>query len=122
MSLLPIAIFLTFAVGVAHSILGERYIIRRLFRRPDLPRLLGGTEFTTRTIRFAWHVTTIAWWGLGGALYLIASDTLTRQRLGLVIGATFLVTSLIALVASRGRHLSWPVFLFIAAIAIYATR
>ena len=33
----------------AHSYLGERYILIRLFRRPDLPRLFGGVEFTKRT-------------------------------------------------------------------------
>lgn len=29
----------------------------------DLPRLLGGTEFTKNTLRFAWHLTTV-----GGAV------------------------------------------------------
>jgi len=36
-------------VGVAHSVLGERYILIRLFKREGLPKLFGGTEFTTRT-------------------------------------------------------------------------
>lgn len=52
-----IAIYVT---GIAHSYLGERYILTRLFRRDDLPRLFGGTAFTTATLRFAWHLTTIA--------------------------------------------------------------
>ncbi len=41
-TLLYIAAFLTFAIGVVHSILGERYILIRLFRRDNLPKLFGG--------------------------------------------------------------------------------
>ena len=63
-SLLYITAFLTFTIGVAHSVLGERYILIRLFRRNNLPKLFGGPEFTILTLRFAWHITTIAWWGL----------------------------------------------------------
>ena len=33
-------------LGVAHSYLGERYVLVRLLRRDDLPRLFGGVEFT----------------------------------------------------------------------------
>ncbi len=43
---LYIAALLLFLVGVAHSYLGERYILIRLFRREDLPKLFGGTQFT----------------------------------------------------------------------------
>ena len=49
--------------GVAHSYLGERYILIRLFRRQDLPHLFGSDVFTRRTLRVAWHLTSIAWWG-----------------------------------------------------------
>jgi hypothetical protein len=45
-------------LGLAHSVLGEQYILIRLFRR-DLPKLFGGPEFTWRTLRFAWHLTTV---------------------------------------------------------------
>jgi hypothetical protein len=59
-----------FAIGLAHSVLGERYILMRLFRHTDLPKLFGGTEFTIRALRFAWHLTTIAWWGAARPLAL----------------------------------------------------
>lgn len=39
-SLLYLAAGLVVALGAAHSVLGERYILTRLFRRSDLPRLL----------------------------------------------------------------------------------
>lgn len=120
--LLYIAAFLAIAIGIAHSYLGERHILIRLFRRPDLPRLFGGTEFTTRTLRFAWHITSIAWWGFAALLIVLANPPLSSGTVGLVVGMTFLASSAIALVGSRGRHYSWIVFLLIGSIAIYATR
>ena len=121
-SALILALALTLGIGFAHSYLGERYLLVRLFRRDNLPKLFGGTEFTVRTLRFAWHLTTIAWFGLAGVLLLLARPELDRAALGLVVGATFLVHGVVVLVASRGRHLSWPVFLAIGALAVWATR
>lgn len=119
MILLYLAAFLTFTVGVAHSYLGERYILIRLFRRENLPKLFGGTTFTTRTLRFAWHITTLAWWGFAVLLILLAQGALSSERALLVIGGVFLASGALTLVASRGRHLAWPVFLFIGLAALY---
>ena len=119
-TLLYIAAFLTFAIGVVHSILGERYILIRLFRRDNLPKLFGGTEFTTLTLRFAWHITTIAWWGFSAILVLLAEQAFSFSNLSMVLAVTFLATGVIALAASHGRHLSWIVFLFIGGISLYA--
>lgn len=119
-TLLYAAAFATFAIGAAHSVLGERYILIRLFRRDNLPKLFGGTRFTINTLRFAWHLTTVAWWGFAAILVMLARDALTQQHLLLVMAITFLVTSAIALGASRGRHFSWPVFLFIGGTTLYA--
>ena len=103
------------AVGLAHSYLGERYILIRLFRRDNLPRLRGSDVFTKNTLRFAWHLTTVAWWGAAAALLAlgVGSPRLAVQCLSV----TFLLTALVAVVASRGRHLAWPVFLLIGIAA-----
>lgn len=116
------AAFLAVAVGIAHSYLGERYILMRLFRREDLPKLFGSADFTIRTLRFAWHVTSVAWWGFAAILVLLAHPPASASDIGLAIGLTFLAHFAIAFAASRGRHLSWPVFLAIAIAAILATR
>jgi hypothetical protein len=115
-----IAAFLAVAVGCVHSFLGERYILVRLFRRNDLPKLFGGTEFTVRTLRFAWHITTVAWWGFAAILFLLAQQSVSLHSLSLVIAVTFLLTGTITLVISRGRHLAWPVFFFIGGVCLYA--
>lgn len=108
-------------VGLAHSVLGERYLLTRLFRRSELPPLLGGTEFTRRTLRFAWHLTTVAWLGAAALFVQMARGPLTTAAAGAVLAVTFLVTAAVICAASRGRHLAWPVFLAISAIAAYGT-
>lgn len=112
---------LAVGIGVAHSWLGERYILIRLFQRAELPKLFGGTEFTRNTLRFAWHVTTLAWIGFAAILIAMAGNSLSVRAVGLIIGATFGAHFLVALVASRGRHYSWIVFLAIAVLAVVAT-
>jgi len=52
-SSLLIAASLATLLAAAHSYLGERYILIRLLRREDLPKLFGGVEFTKHTLRFA---------------------------------------------------------------------
>ena len=106
--LLYSAAFLAFAIGIAHSALGERYILTRLFRRENLPWLFGSTDFTIRTLRLAWHLTTVAWWGFAAILVLLANPPVSLDAVGLVIGCTFIVHSAVALIGSRGKHFSWP--------------
>jgi hypothetical protein len=117
-ALLTTGAVLAFGVGLAHSLLGERYVLVRLFRRPDLPKLFGTDRFTRRTLRFAWHLTTVAWWGFGAQMVLAAGAPAALPAEALrVIAGTFGVSAVITLVASRGRHLAWIVFLAIAVCA-----
>ena len=114
--LLLMAALLVLLVSVAHSYLGERYILTRLFRRADLPKLFGSDEFTRATLRFAWHITSLAWLGLGSVILVIGSVGPQAPMLAAIVSGTFAATGLVALVASRGRHLSWVVFFAIAAL------
>lgn len=120
--LLYIAAFCAFAIGVVHSVLGEKYILTRLFHREDLPEILGSADFTIRTLRFAWHLTTIAWWGFAAIIFILAQDSTSFQNLSAVLAVTFLTTGAITLVVSRGRHFAWPVFLFIGGVCLYAAN
>lgn len=122
---LVLAAVLAIAIGVVHSALGERYIIRRLLRRSDLPVFFGDDSFTRQTIRFAWHLTTVAWFGLAAVL-LVLSGAMVGVRVsdGVVfaVAITFLISALTALIFSRGRHLSWVVFAAITALCLLAVR
>lgn len=118
---LYIAAFLTVAVGVAHSYLGERYILMRLFRREDLPRLFGSAEATARILRFAWHVTSIAWFGFAGIFVLLAHPPLSHEHVAWVLSATLLATAAAVFVGSRAKHPAWVVFTVLGGIALYAS-
>jgi len=116
---LLIAALLTIIIGVVHSWLGEVRLIGPLLA-PDKRRgMLAKSTFARQTLRFAWHLTTIAWWGFAAVLVGFALSVpaySTHMVLG-VIAVTFLMTGLITLVTSRGRHLAWPVFLSIAVLS-----
>jgi len=114
-SWLLLASVLAVLTGVAHSYLGERYILGRLFRRTELPHLFGSDVFTKRTLRFAWHLTSIAWVGAAVSFWVLARGDATGGIR--VLSATFFLTSLVTAAGSRGRHLAWPVFLAIAVAA-----
>jgi len=114
--LLTLAALLIFLTGLAHSWLGERYLLRRLFKRENLPALLGSTAFTIGTLRFVWHLLTLVWWGLA-VLVMRASQGPLETRLVLqVIGGIAALSALLPLCFTRGRHLSWLAFLAIAAL------
>lgn len=119
------AAILTVGIGLAHSWLGERYIISRLLRRTDLPKLFGDDTFTRQTLRFAWHLTTVAWFGLAAVL-VVLSGALAAVRVsdGLIfaVAQTFIVSAILALFFTRGRHLSWIVFAAISALCLLALR
>ncbi len=121
--LLACAAALTLATGAAHSWLGERYIISRLLRRTDLPILFGDDSFTRQTLRFGWHLTTVAWIGLASVLFLL-SGAVTGLRAGqavvFTIAQTFVLSAVLALFTTRARHLSWIVFAAIAVLCLLA--
>ena len=105
--MLQFAAILIVLLGVAHSVLGERYILTRLFRR-DLPKLFGGQEFTRNTLRFAWHLTTVLAFGLGAVLWQLAGAP-PPELLARTLGWCFIASGLLPLVFTRGRHLAWVV-------------
>ena len=117
--LLHSAAGLAILVGAVHSVLGERYILVRLFRRGDLPHLFGGDVFTRRTLRFAWHLTSVAWWGFA-ALLLLLPFAPPLTRIADTVAVTFFVSAVVTFLGSRGRHLAWALFLAIAALSWFA--
>lgn len=123
-SALTIAAFLLVGIGFAHSYLGERYILIRLFRRSDLPMLFGSDAFTRNTLRFAWHITSIAWLGFAALLVAAArvhTGALPLQIVGAVVATTFLLSAVISFFGSRGRHYSWLAFLAVGILSWFGT-
>ena len=120
--MLVTAAFLAIFVGLVHSYLGERYILTRLFKR-ELPKLLGSDWFTKRVLRFAWHLTTVAWWGFAGILFILSSpgEHIQKQIL-MVIAAVFLVSGLFSASFTKGKHISWIFFWLISGLIFYVAQ
>ena len=118
--MLFIGSFLLFFIGLVHSYLGEKYILIRLFRRDNLPKLLGSDWFTKRVLRFAWHLTTLAWWGFAVILYFLSnpSDN-ARTEILITITVVFAISGVVSLLFSRGKHLSWLLFFGIASTSLF---
>lgn len=113
-----VAVALIVGIAAAHSYLGETYILRRLFRRDNLPRLFGSDWFTKRTLRFGWHITSIAWIGFGAILLVLAGSPGVEAQSAILkwVAATFLASGICSAGFTRGRHLSWVLFLAIAVL------
>lgn len=114
--MLHLVVMLLLLTGTAHSYLGERYLLGRLFKRDNLPKLFGSTAFTIGTLRFAWHLTTVAWWCLAYLVLLCDQDSLTRSHVMRAIGTCAVVSGIFPLYFTRGRHLSWIVFFLVGGL------
>ncbi len=111
-----IASILTFLIGLAHSLLGEKYFLHYLFERQHLEEV-GNEIYVNRTTRIAWHLTSIAWWGAASVLMVLALHPMSSPLVTVtahVIAFVFLLSALLSVIGSRGRHLLWIAFLIIA--------
>jgi hypothetical protein len=104
--------------GLIHSWLGERRLIGPLLAPGARHGLLETSGFARATLRFAWHLTSIAWWGFAAVLLVAAQRPTDGRDISIVVAATFIVTGLVTLYGSRGRHFSWLFFLAIGALAL----
>lgn len=110
-----------FLVGLMHSYLGGRNLIAPLMKSPDFPVVLGSQRNGRLTLYFGWHALTLFWWAQ--AIVLVAITV----RPALVIPTTLLSLAVacaimggLALIVSRGRHLSWMFFLPISVLLLIA--
>jgi hypothetical protein len=118
--MLLIGTILLLIIGIVHSYLGEKYLLIRLFRRDDLPKLLGSDWFTKRVLRFAWHLTTLAWWGFAAILYVLSTPSENvKSEILVITSVVFALSGIISFLFSRGKHLSWLFFFTIAATSYY---
>lgn len=117
---LDLSALLFVMLGTAHSYLGERYVLAPIFRVPALPKLFGSTHYMQQILRLAWHVTSIAWWGLAGITFLLAHPPVTPRAVSLAVGFTAFASFLSVLVFTRGKHVAaWVMFLIISMVTLY---
>lgn len=97
-----VATFCLGTLAVAHSTLGEWQVIGPLLRS-DFPAFSLGATFVKRVLRFAWHLTSIAWIALAACLWFAPASAA-------IVGVGLLASSLVAFVGARGRHFAWALF------------
>jgi len=90
-------------LALAHSVLGERLLVGPLVAA-HWPRLPLGRRFGKRVLRFAWHLTSLAWVGL-------AAVALRPEAAITIVGLAAVASGVVAFVASRGAHFAWAFFL-----------
>lgn len=117
-SLIFAAALLIFA-GAVHSHLAEKYLFPRLFRLTDLPRFRNDRLYTERVLRFAWHITSLAWFGFAAILLMIAAGM--GNDISLAVAVCVGTTGIVILITCGRRHPAWMVFLMSSAL-IFLTR
>ncbi len=122
--MLYVAAFLSVVLGLAHSVLGERYILIRLSRTELLPKSVGGVEFTAftsrsaRILRIAWHLLTLTWFAFAVLLVQLARNRFSAANTAQIIGCLFIASGLPVFISSRGKHWSWLLFFLIGGLSL----
>lgn len=102
-----------------HSFLGERTVLPALLGLPNLPIVRYDRAFTEAILRWAWHLTSIAWLGWAIVLWALAGGSpADRAFVSRVAALVFGVSGAIAVASTRGRHVAGPLFA-IAAVACW---
>ena len=106
-------------IGLAHSILGERMIFRRMRRDGFIPtegaRLIG--EGHVRILWATWHGLTVLGWGMAAMLFwmgLHPSQDAGWVLMEHILAASALGVSALVLVGTKGRHPGWIGLLAVA--------
>ena len=109
---------LALIVGLAHTILGELLLIRRLSSN-CVPALAGSTDLARRTLRATWHLPTALAWGFAAILLRFSLPAAPDAYVAFVESAaalSLLAGSLIFLFCTKGKHPGWVGLLAIAVL------
>lgn len=110
-------------VAAIHSLLGEKLIIKPVLKL-ELPHILGNDFLTKRTLRFAWHLMSVAAFGFAAILFFYSFRLINDQSVMtvIIISVVFVVSSLVSAIVAHGRHFSWWAFLLIGILTWLGTK
>jgi hypothetical protein len=101
---------LALAVSLAHVVLGETKVFRRVRIEPEWGR---------RLIRLVWHAGTVAWMGFA-VLLIVAPDFGSDAARNWVIAVSVVTFGCGAIAnawATRGRHFGWMAMTLVVGLA-----
>jgi hypothetical protein len=115
---LLVAALLTFFVAVGHSVVGERLILGPILRDCELPPAMGSRDFTRRTLRAGWHLMSVFALGMGVILLEQARPDVVHSIHSVRhVSMTLLLSGVVLMVMTRGRHFAAIFFLLAAGFA-----
>ena len=111
--------------AVAHSLVGEKVVLRRLYRRvgprAEEGRRAGDDPSTRRAVRLAWHSVSIALLGYAMLLFTAAFDQAAFgdrwATVAQLLATTFAGLAVLSLVIAKGRHTGWMWYAAAAAMS-----
>ena len=109
---------LAFATRLAHSVLGERLIFRRMRVTGFIPTNGGQVlrEPHVRILWASWHLVTAMGWGFAAVLLWLARSGNPQPVIALAVALSVLASSMLVLVGTNGRHPGWVALLGVAAL------
>ena len=106
-------------VAFLHSYFGEKLLLAPMFKHRGNKVL--ESDLARKVIRFAWHATSVLWIMMAIVLYSLGfAPTELSSTILLTFGIGFLLIGLFDLIASRGRHMGWPVLSAIGVLSLGA--
>ncbi len=104
---------------IVHSVAGEFYLLRPLFKHRG-NRVLENA-LARFVLRFAWHLTSAIWLLLAAILFTAAfGPQYVQPALFYGAGVLFLTTGLFDLIGSKGKHIGWPLLVAIGGFSLAA--
>jgi Protein of unknown function (DUF3995) len=91
------------SLAVGHSALGETKLLGPLLRA-GLPPLPVPAAFAGSVLRLAWHVTSLAWLGLGVVV-------LVAPQAAWVVAVVMAISGVVTHVMTKGAHFAWALFM-----------
>ncbi len=118
-----IAGILCFILGIAHSILGELLIFHDKRNKGKLVPSRTKTVLKERHLRIiwaTWHLASVFGWCIGALIIKIAftTDNLLMEFITKSVIYTMLISSVLVLIGTKGRHPGWIVLLLIGLLLI----
>jgi hypothetical protein len=119
---------LTFAIGLIHSVVGERLIFRRMRSSGCIPTD-GGQLLLERHVRIlwaSWHVVTAMGWCIAVVLFWLALPpawSVDQTFVAKAVIVSMFASSILVLVGTKGKHPGWAGLLVVAiltAMGLYA--
>lgn len=118
---------LAFVTGLAHTFFGERWVFKRMRAGAFIPTNGGQVlrEPHVRILWATWHLVTVSGWLIAAILVWLAlpqQAALADSFIPRAMGVSWLASSALVFIGTKGRHLGWAALLGAAILTIMGTQ